>query len=57
MAMPSKIIVIRHAEKPDATDEGVTPHGAGDKESLIVRGWQRAGALVALRGDADTVIA
>jgi hypothetical protein len=46
--MPSKIMVIRHAEKPDAAHEGVTPHGAGDKESLIVRGWQRAGALAVL---------
>jgi hypothetical protein len=48
MAMPAKIMVIRHAEKPDAAHEGVTPHGAGDKESPIVRGWQRAGALAAL---------
>ena len=48
MATPTKIMVIRHAEKPDAAHEGVTPHGAGDKESLIVRGWQRAGALAAL---------
>jgi hypothetical protein len=48
MAKPTKIMVIRHAEKPDTADEGVTPHGAGDKESLIVRGWHRAGALVGL---------
>jgi broad specificity phosphatase PhoE len=48
MAMPTKIMVIRHAEKPDATHDGVTVHGNQDKESLIVRGWQRAGALAAL---------
>lgn len=53
MATPSKIMVIRHAEKPDdkhegVKHEGVTSHGHADKESLIVRGWQRAGALVAL---------
>ena len=38
MAMPTKIMVIRHAEKPDGTHEGVTSHGDPDKESLIVRG-------------------
>jgi len=48
MAMPTKIMVIRHAEKPDGDHEGVTSHGHPDKESLIVRGWQRAGALAAL---------
>jgi hypothetical protein len=48
MATPTKIMVIRHAEKPDSTHEGVTSHGNQDKESLIVRGWQRAGALVVL---------
>jgi len=48
MAMPTSIMVIRHAEKPDGTHDGVTGHGNQDKESLIVRGWQRAGALAAL---------
>jgi hypothetical protein len=48
MATPTKIMVIRHAEKPDDTHQGVTAHGDQDKESLIVRGWQRAGALAAL---------
>jgi hypothetical protein len=48
MATPTKIMVIRHAEKPKGTDVGVTAHGSPDKESLIVRGWQRAGALTAL---------
>src|SRR5215469_3317059 len=48
MATPTKIMVIRHAEKPDATHAGVTAHGTEDKECLIVRGWQRAGALAVL---------
>ena len=45
-----KIMVIRHAEKPsnDSPDEGVTQEGERDKESLTVKGWQRAGALAAL---------
>jgi hypothetical protein len=43
----TKIMVIRHAEKPPDSGAplGVTPEGAPDKESLIVPGWQRAGAL------------
>lgn len=45
---PSKIMIIRHAEKPsaDGTVNGVDEDGATDKEALTVRGWQRAGALV-----------
>ena len=43
-----KIMVIRHAEKPD--DEGrilgVDEQAHHDPEELTVRGWQRAGALV-----------
>ena len=44
----SKIMLIRHSEKPakDGTVKGVSLDGAKDKESLSVRGWQRAGALV-----------
>lgn len=43
-----KIMLIRHAERPspDKTIRGVAPSGEKDKESLTVRGWQRAGALV-----------
>ncbi len=43
-------MVIRHAEKPDRDSEpyGVTRKGLRDKESLQVRGWQRAGALIGL---------
>ena len=45
--MPAtKIMVIRHAEKPDDNDGGVDPKGDSQKHDLIVRGWQRAGALV-----------
>jgi len=41
-----KIMIIRHAEKPPPPF-GVTAGGVQDKESLTVRGWQRAGALAA----------
>ena len=46
----TKIMVIRHAEKPatDLAPYGVTLKGERDKESLAVRGWQRAGALANL---------
>lgn len=43
-----KIMLIRHAEKPNDVDRGVFPTGRGDKSALSVRGWQRAGALAAL---------
>lgn len=45
-----KIIVLRHAEKPakDNAPYGVTHKGEHSKESLSVRGWQRAGALTNL---------
>ena len=39
------IMVIRHAEKPTGNINGVTIQGEKDPESLIVQGWQRAGAL------------
>ena len=43
----TKIIVIRHAEKPPSEPPpyGITLDGAREKESLTARGWQRAGAL------------
>jgi hypothetical protein len=45
--MPAtRIMLIRHAEKPDDKDGGVDQKGEPDKHDLIVRGWQRAGALV-----------
>ena len=44
--MPTTIMLIRHAEKPTGPPpNGVDENGADDKNSLIVRGWQRAGAL------------
>lgn len=43
---PTNILFIRHAEKPvDGGASGVTSGGTPDPESLIPRGWQRAGAL------------
>jgi hypothetical protein len=46
----TKIMLLRHAEKPAKDDApfGVTRKGERSKESLEVRGWQRAGALVKL---------
>jgi broad specificity phosphatase PhoE len=46
--MADKIMVIRHAEKPDAKAgiAGVTERGQASENDLTVRGWQRAGALV-----------
>lgn len=46
--MVHPIMFIRHAEKPDKTEKGVTPDGEHDEHSLSVRGWTRAGALAAL---------
>jgi hypothetical protein len=47
MAGPDTIMIIRHAEKPDAAAPvGVDEDGSPDKHSLTIRGWQRAGALV-----------
>lgn len=49
--MPSKIMIIRHGEKPTEKSEkpyGVNADGKQDFESLLVRGWQRAGALAVL---------
>ena len=44
---PTKIMLIRHAEKPHASHAGagVGEHGGADDRDLAVRGWQRAGAL------------
>jgi len=44
----SKIMVIRHAEKPSGKIQAMQVDGSHDPESLIVQGWQRAGALTAL---------
>ncbi len=43
------ILIIRHAEKPDADgDGGVDATGTPDPRSLTPRGWQRAGAWTEL---------
>ena len=48
-APPSLVMFIRHGEKPRKDGSiplGVTPEGAADTHSLLVRGWIRAGALI-----------
>ena len=51
----TKVMLIRHAEKPLGSSGpcGVTAEGEREKESLTVRGWQRAGALAHLFAPAD----
>lgn len=46
------LFVIRHAEKPDdpTLGPGVTSKGVDHDHSLVVRGWQRAGAWATLFG-------
>ena len=48
-------MLLRHAEKPakDSAPYGVNAEGERSKESLEVRGWQRAGALVNLLAPAN----
>jgi hypothetical protein len=47
MPGPDKIMILRNAEKPETPPPaGVAANGAPSKDSLTVRGWQRAGALV-----------
>lgn len=52
---PTKIMLVRHAEKPskDGVPFGVTRDGVKSTESLEVRGWERAGALANLLAPAD----
>ena len=45
MPQPASIFIMRHAEKPTTTARGVTAAGRKSPRSLIVKGWQRAGAL------------
>ncbi len=46
------LMLIRHAEKPKENwpGPGLNSDGVEDKKSLVVRGWQRAGAWAALFG-------
>jgi hypothetical protein len=48
-APPQKIMLIRHGEKPPklGPPAGIKEDGREDDHSLVVRGWQRAGALTA----------
>ncbi len=50
MASTTKIMIVRHAEKPADVPppQGVDIDGNADPESLIPQGWQRAGALACL---------
>jgi hypothetical protein len=52
--MPS-ILVMRHAEKPTPDDvvRGVDDFGRPNPQELSVLGWQRAGALAAVLGNAN----
>ncbi|MES2068750.1 MAG: histidine phosphatase family protein [Pseudomonadota bacterium] len=54
-----KIMLIRHAEKPASPTHthGVNRDGSKDDESLSVVGWQRAGALAAVMGNAPQMAA
>jgi len=45
MANAAKIMIIRHAEKPEGSVQGVDISGNDGTENLTVQGWQRAGAL------------
>jgi hypothetical protein len=47
-AKAPKIMVIRHAEKPTGQVTGVKETGESSSRDLIVRGWQRAGALACI---------
>ena len=54
---PTKIMMIRHAEKPHVGGpNGVAADGTQDEHSLIVQGWQRAGALVAFFAPANGIL-
>ncbi|MCP1757373.1 hypothetical protein [Bradyrhizobium elkanii] len=46
------LFIIRHAEKPGDSwpGPGFTADGVSDTESLVLRGWERAGAWTALFG-------
>jgi len=49
---PLTILIIRHAEKPGEIwpGPGLTQEGKEDDKSLVIRGWERAGAWAALFG-------
>lgn len=45
---PEQITIVRHGEKPPPAGQpqGIDENGKPHPHSLVVRGWQRAGALV-----------
>ena len=49
---PTKIMIIRHAEKPGSYGSqvysGIDQFGNPDNESLVTFGWERAGGLATL---------
>lgn len=57
MPAPTKVMIIRHGEKPadppaNPPPHGVNAHGEQNRHSLLPRGWQRAGAIAKLFGGA-----
>jgi hypothetical protein len=46
--MATKIMLVRHGEKPDKHESihGIDSKGEHDRNELSTRGWQRSGALV-----------
>jgi broad specificity phosphatase PhoE len=52
-AAPDRVMIIRHAEKPDGTAPGVDADGNEDDSSLTAVGWERAHALVGLFDPAE----
>ncbi|MBV9653706.1 MAG: histidine phosphatase family protein [Acetobacteraceae bacterium] len=53
---PTKIMIIRHAEKPEpgTPDQGVGPEGGTDPASLTAQGWERAKQLVGFFTDPES---
>jgi hypothetical protein len=49
---PLTILIIRHAEKPGELwpGPGLSREGKEDEKSLVIRGWERAGAWAVLFG-------
>ncbi|MBV8682547.1 MAG: histidine phosphatase family protein [Caulobacteraceae bacterium] len=52
MAGALTLMIIRHAEKPgqEWPGPGLTEKGEANEKSLVIRGWERAGAWAALFG-------
>jgi hypothetical protein len=51
-SLPLTVLIIRHAEQPGEIwpGPGITREGLEDENSLVIRGWERAGAWAALFG-------